>query len=274
METLKEAIAEKYPKYAARFEELWKEAVGSPMKWENITKVRLQKLVSHLDTVLSPNSVRQYCAKLKAVLNLYSDEVNLPKGYEKILSPKAEKPVQVFLTESELDALIAYEPKSENEKLVKSQFLMGAFSGARHSDFLRFDQTNIVGENLEYVSQKTKMRSVVPCKPIVAQLILSTEKRTLPDKTFNEILRRICKAAGIVSQVKVFKAGEEKTGQKWEFVSSHTARRSFATNLYLKGLDIYTISRFLGHSSVEMTAQNYICAEIRELSDEVKKYFE
>ena len=61
-------------------------------------------------------------------------------------------------------------------------------------------------------------------------------------------------------------------GEKWEFVSSHTARRSFATNLYLRGADLYSISQMMGHASVEMT-QNYLCCGLREQSAQVMEYF-
>ncbi|WP_240052269.1 tyrosine-type recombinase/integrase, partial [Bacteroides intestinalis] len=78
--------------------------------------------------------------------------------------------------------------------------------------------------------------------------------------------------AGITEAVKVFKAGKEVEGEKWEFVSSHTARRSFATNLYLRGADLYSISQMMGHASVEMT-QNYLCCGLREQSAQVMEYF-
>lgn len=44
--------------------------------------------VDYMEERLAPNSVRQYAAKLKAVLNLYNEEVELPKDYNKILSVK------------------------------------------------------------------------------------------------------------------------------------------------------------------------------------------
>jgi site-specific recombinase XerD len=69
-------------------------------------------------------------------------------------------------------------------------------------------------------------------------------------------------------QIEVLSEGK----RKWEFVSSHTARRSFATNLYLRGADLYSISQMMGHASVEMT-QNYLCCGLREQSAQVMEYF-
>lgn len=51
-------------------------------------KSPIADFVDYMEERLAPNSVRQYAAKLKAVLNLYNEEVELPKDYNKILSVK------------------------------------------------------------------------------------------------------------------------------------------------------------------------------------------
>lgn len=111
----------------------------------------------------------------------------------------------------------------------------------------------------------------MPLKPIVKELLTNLPKEEVSDPTFNNNIRNICRKAGITEAVKVFKAGKEVEGEKWEFVSSHTARRSFATNLYLRGADLYSISQMMGHASVEMT-QNYLCCGLREQSAQVMEY--
>ena len=40
---------------------------------------------------------------------------------------------------------------------------------------------------------------------------------------------------------------KEDTMEKWQMVSSHTARRSFATNLYNQGVEVITIMKMTGH---------------------------
>ncbi len=272
MTTLKEAFLKKYPAHGIILR-MYEEANGCHATWSNLSKLRLQAFADYLCGKVSPNSARQYCAKLKAVLNLYSEEVELPRGYSKVLSLKAEKAVSVWLTDDELSLLANYQPATPNELLVRNQFLIGAYSGCRHSDFLRLDETNIVEGMLTYVSVKTRIQATVPLKPIVAELLRTTEKREVSDPTFNETLRTICKGSGINGQVKVYRAGTQKAGEKWQFVSSHTARRSFATNLYLRGADLYSISRMLGHASVEMTANNYICCGLKEQPEKVMEYF-
>lgn len=269
--TLKEVFSLKYPSYD-NILRMFEAANLCDATWENLTKVRLQKFIDYMNERLSPNSVNQYAAKLKAVLNLYSDEVILPRGYAKVLTPRKVASTAVYLTEDELQKLIDYIPKNERELYVRDLFIICAFVGCRHSDALKLNGSNISGDTLQYVSVKTKIHAVVPLKPIVREYILNRPQIEIDDTTYNRIIRNICRKCGITDKVKVFKAGKEMEGEKWQYVSSHTARRSCASNLYQKGLDLYTISRFLGHSSADMTSKYIVCG-IRELPKEAKEYF-
>ena len=89
---------------------------------------------------------------------------------------------------------------------------------------------------------------------------------------YNKAIRRLCKRAGLTERVKVFKAGEHDKGEKWEFVSSHTARISFASNLANLGVPLIDISRMLGHTSV-VTTQRYIINTKPELDARALRYF-
>lgn len=269
--TLKEAFAQKYPRYT-NILTMFEAANLCEATWENITKVRLQAFIDYMGERLSPNSVNQYAKKLKAVLNLYSDEVTLPRGFAKVLTPKTCASTSVYLTEDEIQKLIDYTPHNIREEYVRDLFVICAFGGMRHSDALNLNESNFVGDSLQYVSVKTKIHTVVPLKPIVREYILNRPRIEIDDTTYNNIIRRICEKCGINDRVKIFKAGKELEGEKYEYVSSHTARRSFASNLYLRGVDLYTISKMLGHTSVK-TTEGYIQADIRTNSKELMSYF-
>ena len=269
--TLKEAFSAKYPAYM-NILKMFESANLCEGTWENLTKVRLQRFIDYMSERIAPNSVSQYATKLKAVLNLYSDEVELPRDYAKVLTPRKCASTSIYLTENELQLLIDYTPKNDKERFVRNVFCVSAFCGARHSDSILFNEDNIIGDTLQYVSVKTKTPTTIPLKPIVAEYIRTMPQIAMGDKAFNATIRRIAQKCGINSRVKIFKAGEERNGEKWEFLSSHDARRSFASNLYLRGVDIYSISRMLGHSSVN-TTQLYIQASIRTNSEELMGYF-
>lgn len=269
--TLKGAFRAKYPAHE-HIIRMFEAANLCEATWENLTKVRLQKFVDYMAERLSPNSVSQYATKFKAVLNLYSDEVVLPRGYAKVLTPRKVASTAVYLTEEELQRLIDYTPRNQREEYVRAIFCICAFCGTRHSDALNLNESNIAGDSLQYVSVKTKIHATVPLKPIVRRYILDRPQIEVDDTTYNRIIRNICRKCGITDKVKIFKAGKECEGEKWEYVSSHTARRTFASLLYLRGVDLYTISRMIGHTSVK-TTEGYIHAELRTDSEELMGYF-
>ena len=72
--------------------------------------------------------------------------------------------------------------------------------------------------------------------------------------------------------MKIFRKGRYETGQKWEFIASHTARRSFATNLALLNVPILQIAKRMGHSDIKQSYR-YVCCSIGKLDDEAERFF-
>lgn len=66
---------------------------------------------------------------------------------------------------------------------------------------------------------------------------------------------RRCDSGGRPKQAKIVKSftkegmRQQVTYKKWEMISSHTARRSFATNEYLAGTPTLTIMAITGHKT-------------------------
>lgn len=80
--------------------------------------------------------------------------------------------------------------------------------------------------------------------------------------------RRVCKLAGINESILIvnYKGGEriDKRFEKWEKVSTHTARRTFATLVYNRTKNIKLVSKLLGHASIETTSK-YLKLDDEEL---------
>lgn len=269
--SLREAFKLKYPDWAF-IVDLLKESLNKEPKWRDITRANLISFIEYLNGKFAPNTVNQYATRLKVVLGKYSEETKLPYSYAKILSPRKIASTAIFLNEDELKRLEAYEPKSKNEMLVRNLFLCSAYTGARYTDIQRLNKTNIRGNELVFVAQKTHKEARIPLKPIVAQYIAEMPAANVSKMCYNETIQRICKRVGITDPVKILKGGKEIEVPKFEAVSSHTARRSFATNLYLRGVDIYTISKLLQHSEIKLTTK-YICVNLKPLEASAMEYF-
>lgn len=266
-----DAFRAKYPDWGFIIDE-FTAAIGQKPTWKTIIRSNLIKFVDHLRAKFAPNTVNQYATRLKVVLNMYAEEAKLPYAYAKILSPKKIPSTAVFLDENELKLLEEYNPRDDYETLARNLFLCSAYSGARWIDIMRMNKSNIRGNELVFVAQKTHKEARLPLKPIVAQYIKEMPQISITDRGFIKILQRICRNVGITESVKILKAGRETEMPKYQAVTTHTARRSFATNLYLRGVDLYTISKLLQHSDTKLTAK-YICVDMKPLDEAAMGYF-
>lgn len=273
--SLKEAFLGKYPKCGIILR-MFEESNGCNAEWGELSKLRLIRFTEYMGERVAPNSARQYAAKLKAVLNRYSDEVKLDFDFAPILTLKEQVSVNIALNEDEIKSLISVPVNNETERLIRDQFVLGCVTGARHSDFAQFTEDNIEGGWLSYVSQKTKVFVEIPVSPILKRFISENSpamgKRSVSDVYFNDTIRKLCERAGIVAKTRCFKAGENVSGRKCDLVASHTARRSCASNLAARGVSEVWIKKILGHT--RGTTDRYICCEGRQMPKEAKDYFQ
>lgn len=274
MKTLSEAIEQKYPKYVKLAEDY---SAANNLKytadWRDITKLGLNNFVDYLQENNAASSAKTYAAMFKAVLNAYCEEVDLPKDFMRILSLKGCISQNTWLSDYDIEKLIAYEPINKIEQLVRNQFVIGCVSGCRYSDIIKLTKANFVGERLVYVSQKTKIKAEIPLSGIIVKFIDDLEfvKEGACPNTANTTIREICRKCGINEQIKLFRHGEDQQGEKWEFISFHSARRSFATNMYLRGVDLFSISKLMGHSDITTTTKYIVCPP--KLTDKAMEYF-
>lgn len=274
MITLKEAFAQKYPKYL-NILTMFEKANGCMAEWENLSKLHLIRFVEYMNEKVAPNSARQYAAKLKAVLNRYSEEIKLGFDFSEILTLREQIAVNTFLTEKETQDLIDIEVSNETELLVRDQFVLGCITGARHSDFSQFTPDNIQHGWLSYVSQKTKVFVEIPVSPVLKRFIKGNSPalsdRNVSDVYFNDVIRKLAEKAGITDRTRCFKAGKNIVGRKCDLISSHTARRSCASNLAARGVSEIWIKKILGHT--RGTTDRYVCCGGQQMPKEARSYF-
>ena len=242
--------------------------------WEDLTRANLNDFRDLVTERVAQSTARTYFAVFKAILKRYEDDADFCKDYANILKAKNEKPVKTFLTMKELERLERVEVKSEIEQYVLDEFLIGAYTGMRISDAKEISEENMANGYISYVSIKTGVHAVVPMKNGIAERIrrVQANECNISLVAYNKALRRLCKRAEIAERVKVFKAGGHEKGQKWEFISSHSARISFCTNLANLGVPLLQIAKMAGHTSQSMT-ERYIVKTNVELDARALKFF-
>ncbi|MDR2359403.1 MAG: site-specific integrase [Prevotellaceae bacterium] len=174
---------------------------------------------------------------------------------------------KIYLTEDEISK-IQHLPIEDNLLLsaIRDLFIIGCRTGLRFSDLIRLNPTNF-SENdkiLRITTKKTNELIYIPLTQDVME-ICKKYHYSLPrvaNGIFNMNIKRIACMAGVEDRVEiVIRRGKDKRSEsikKYKLVSSHTARRSFATNAYLGNVPSIAIMRITGHQT-EKSFMKYIC---------------
>lgn len=206
---------------------------------------------------------------LKRILRqAIADDLHTNRKYEDYVKPsiKADK---IALTEQEVQLIYNYEPTSEKERLYRDVFLIQCFTALRLSDAKRIRKKHIVENKeigmkfIQLKTYKSKTDVSIPINPdldtVLKQYDYDVPKVT--DQKLNYAIKDICKTVGIDNETEITesKGGltTYKTVPRYELVSSHTGRRTAATNMYRNGIEPLDIIRITGHSTVKML-MNYL----------------
>ena len=101
--------------------------------------------------------------------------------------------------------------------------------------------------------------------------------RLLSNQRFNEYIKEVARIAGI-DQIEAKRetiGGKEIATKrpKYELITSHAGRRSFATNMYLAGLPSITIMAITGHKT-EKSFMKYLKITQAQHAELVGRFFE
>ena len=179
----------------------------------------------------------------------------------KRLNTPTDKTDKIYLDSTEIDRIHAFD-FSDNKRLekVRDLFLIGCNTGLRYSDFTNIrDEHFSITDGKKYLTittQKTSTKVQIPINKAVED-ILSRNGGKPPAKMsiqkMNDYLKEIGEKVGLnqPTVVHTTKGGvkEEKTHPQYELISSHTARRSFATNAYKAGIPVKSIMLITGHTT-------------------------
>jgi integrase len=213
------------------------------------------------DKKLAVNTLGKKIQTLKTFLNSAKDEnLNSYEGYKsKRFVKLSEESDSIYLNESELTKL--YEKDFSNRpglERVRDLFLVGCWTGCRFSDISQITPDNIKEGFIHLKQYKTGNKVIIPLHPIITAIINKYGGQlpeAISNQKFNEALKDIARLAGIDEPThKAITKGGVKIStayKKYELVTTHTARRSFATNLYKSGLPTLSIMAITGHKTEE-----------------------
>lgn len=192
----------------------------------------------------------------------------------------------ITLNFEDLDKIYCSEMPSERLREVKKWILIGCAIGQRGGDLLALTPANIQAKQnavyIELIQQKTDKGILAPVEDErVINILLNDFPKKVSLNKINKYIKEVCKLSGIDEVTKGYQRNKE-TGvlelverPKYEFITSHTFRRSFATNFY-KIIDTRVLKEITGHSTERMFLKYINQKEDKELNAELflKEYAE
>lgn len=267
----------------------------SRLRFSDITMEVYSGFMEYCDTCNYMDSTKyQYASLIKSIMNCAledgcsSNTVQNSKGFvtHRTLSPYK----RVYLTRKEIDSLASLSlGRNTPMEKVRDVFLAGCYTGQRFSDYSRISMDDIETididgtefKALRKVQRKTGRTVMIPILDDCLLNIVDRWGGRLPKvsiSSFNQRIKELCRMAGISGDV-IMPCGRKGSRdcvrkQKYELVSSHTARRSYITNLYMDGrLSAEQIRSISGHSSEE-SFKRYLCQNLEDEAREIiKRYY-
>ncbi len=232
------------------------------LKFENFLKSKKQN---------SHNTVYKKIERVKAVFKWAYEMDYLEKDHSKKFKIKKQKKEIIFLTQEELDRLKAIKP-IERLAIIRDAFLFMCYTGLAFNEIERLSEENLSknisgGYGIIMTRQKTS-RNIpeIPLLPMALDLISKyenhpkriIEKKLFPipaNQNFNGYLKELAALAKIDKPV-----------------STHTARKTFATTIGLRnGMSIEVVSKALGHSNIRITQESYADLQNDRIREEFEK---
>lgn len=176
---------------------------------------------------------------------------------------------QIYLNQTELDAILNY--RSTNEKMlqIRDLFIFQQCSAQRWSDIepLLGKKLEVTDRMITLHQKKTKAKVTIPLDDIAIN-VLEKYNYVLPKigyRTVENSIKDICKECGIDELIEGFELRANKEYRfsvpKYKMIGTHTCRRSKISNLLQEGFDGELIRKISGHTSPAFSKYNRLSSE-------------
>ncbi|MDD5816461.1 MAG: tyrosine-type recombinase/integrase [Bacteroidales bacterium] len=212
----------------------------------NVTPDTINDFIDYLKQQgVTANSIKIYVSKIKAALRKVCEEGTIKHtvltSANQIKTTQAER---MYLTLDELKRLTATPCKFES---LKRAFLFSCLTGLRKSDIIKLKWADVVKQGdltrLIFRQKKTKSQEYLDITPNAERYLGNRGNDdtnvfvfNFSEQCINRHLKAWTQAAGIT-----------------KCITFHCARHTFATLMLSLDVDIYTVSKLLGHADIATT---------------------
>ncbi|MBO9619894.1 MAG: phage integrase SAM-like domain-containing protein [Niabella sp.] len=232
---------------------------GGKLSFEGLDDAFFKQLRAFMieDKGYNQNTIGKHLTVFKTMLrDAESRGVKMPQAYTgKAASAKPQEAFAIYLNRGDITKLEKAKLTGTLDK-VRDNLLIGCYTGLRFSDWKQLNKALVKNGNIELFQEKTGGKAFIPITAAL-QTILDKNGGKFPgimsNQKFNQYAKDVAKEAGITDTVQYseVRGGKRIIVQqpKYDLVSSHTGRRSYATNAYIDGVQTISIMSVTGHRS-------------------------
>ncbi len=266
------------------------------LTFEQIDKKFYRDFTQHLrDKNFSANYIGSIIKNLKRILNYATDnDDNKNLEYKNFKKP-SEEVYNIYLSEEEIEKI--YNLKIDEKMILEYQedkmkylsklsidrqimaldrarklFVIGCWTGLRVENYLNIDpeiQVDLTSGFIQAIANKNGPKLRIPIHKLVRQIV---ETDGFPESVSQEKLNVHNKILGKMAGIKdmiiftrtIGNRRMEYTKNKYELITTHTARRSFASNLISRGIPKQFIMAVTGHKT-EANFNKYTAAVNKDI---------
>lgn len=211
------------------------------IKLKDVTMAFIEGYQNYCLMSLKTNTTNKQLKMLKKILQFAVNERLMEVNPFKMVL-KEEKLDYEVLSAEEVSALLCREFTDERVSRVRDLFCLQCYTGLAYIDLTSLSKEDIVDDVIIKRRKKTDVQFVVPLLP-AAKSILEKYDYNLPiisNQKYNMTLK-------LLGEIMGYKRN----------LHTHLARHTFACILLNSGVDMKTISRTMGHSSMRTTEKIY-----------------
>lgn len=224
----------------------------------SVTEDFIEDFIGYLrDKNMRNNTVKGLIEKIKAMTKKagnYGYAVN--RTFDEISVPE-EDTCSIALSMNEITRIYYYTGLTKKQEKIRDLFIVGCLTGMRYSDYSTLTSDNIQKDIIVKKTKKTGVTVHVPVHSYIKELLDKYDGELPKDisiQHFNRSIKTICKKVGLTDKVVFTRTVGHNvvtdTYEMWQVISSHTARRSAATNMYNSGrMKTLQIMLITGHTT-------------------------
>ena len=224
----------------------------------SVTEDFIEDFIGYLrDKNMRNNTVKGLIEKIKAMTKKagnYGYAVN--RTFDEISVPE-EDTCSIALSMNEITRIYYYTGLTKKQEKIRDLFIVGCLTGMRYSDYSTLTSDNIQKDIIIKKTKKTGVTVHVPVHSYIKELLEKYNGELPKDisiQHFNRSIKTICKKIGLTDKVVFTRTVGHNvvtdTYEMWQVISSHTARRSAATNMYNSGrMKTLQIMLITGHTT-------------------------